>query len=100
MSTTPVSLFIKRACARPGPAAIQRPVYLYPELLRDATLVEAMKTRLDKALVERGLAASRERAQALILAGRVLVAEQSVEKPGPRWTRMPPCVCWARTCAM
>jgi 23S rRNA (cytidine1920-2'-O)/16S rRNA (cytidine1409-2'-O)-methyltransferase len=41
-----------------------------------------MKTRLDKALVERGLAGSRERAQALILAGRVLVAEQRVEKPG------------------
>jgi len=40
------------------------------------------KTRLDKALVERGLAGSRERAQALILAGRVLVAEQKVEKPG------------------
>jgi 23S rRNA (cytidine1920-2'-O)/16S rRNA (cytidine1409-2'-O)-methyltransferase len=41
-----------------------------------------MKIRLDKALVERGLAASRERAQALVLAGRVLVAEQRVEKPG------------------
>ena len=41
-----------------------------------------MKIRLDKALVERGLVASRERAQALILAGRVLVAEQRVEKPG------------------
>ena len=41
-----------------------------------------MKIRLDKALVERGLAGSRERAQALILAGRVLVAEQKVQKPG------------------
>ncbi len=40
------------------------------------------KTRLDKLLVDRGLAASRERAQALILAGRVLVEEQRVEKPG------------------
>jgi 23S rRNA (cytidine1920-2'-O)/16S rRNA (cytidine1409-2'-O)-methyltransferase len=41
-----------------------------------------MKIRLDKLMVERGLAASRERAQALILAGRVLVAEQRVDKPG------------------
>lgn len=41
-----------------------------------------MKIRLDKLLVERGLAASRERAQALILAGRVLVEEQRVDKPG------------------
>lgn len=40
------------------------------------------KIRLDKLLVERGLAASRERAQALILAGRVLVQEQRVDKPG------------------
>jgi 23S rRNA (cytidine1920-2'-O)/16S rRNA (cytidine1409-2'-O)-methyltransferase len=41
-----------------------------------------MKIRLDKALVERGLAGSRERAQALVIAGRVLVGEQRVEKPG------------------
>ncbi len=40
------------------------------------------KVRLDKLLVDQGLAASRERAQALILAGRVLVEEQKVEKPG------------------
>jgi 23S rRNA (cytidine1920-2'-O)/16S rRNA (cytidine1409-2'-O)-methyltransferase len=40
------------------------------------------KVRLDKLLVERGLAASRERAHALILAGRVLVQEQRVDKPG------------------
>ncbi len=41
-----------------------------------------MKTRLDKVMVDRGLAQSRERAQALVLAGRVLVAEQKVTKPG------------------
>ncbi|MCU1319949.1 MAG: hemolysin [Edaphobacter sp.] len=41
-----------------------------------------MKTRLDKFLVDQGHAASRERAQALILAGRVLVDEQRIDKPG------------------
>ena len=41
-----------------------------------------MKQRLDKLLFDRGLVPSRERAQALILAGKVLVDEQKVEKPG------------------
>jgi 23S rRNA (cytidine1920-2'-O)/16S rRNA (cytidine1409-2'-O)-methyltransferase len=41
-----------------------------------------LKNRLDKLLVSRGLAASRERAQALILAGKVLVDEQKVDKAG------------------
>lgn len=41
-----------------------------------------MKVRLDKLVAERGLAPSRERAQALILAGRVLVNEQKITKPG------------------
>lgn len=40
------------------------------------------KLRLDKLLVERALVPSRERAQALILAGRVLVNEQRQDKPG------------------
>ncbi|HEX4650935.1 MAG TPA: TlyA family RNA methyltransferase [Granulicella sp.] len=40
------------------------------------------KLRLDKLLVDRALVSSRERAQALILAGRVLVNEQRVDKPG------------------
>jgi len=41
-----------------------------------------LKVRLDKLLLERGLAPSRERAQALILAGKVLVNEQKLEKSG------------------
>jgi 23S rRNA (cytidine1920-2'-O)/16S rRNA (cytidine1409-2'-O)-methyltransferase len=41
-----------------------------------------VKIRLDKLLVERGLTPSRERAQALILAGKVLVNEQKIEKAG------------------
>ncbi len=41
-----------------------------------------MKVRLDKLLLERGLSTSRERAQALILAGKVLVDGQKIEKAG------------------
>ena len=40
------------------------------------------KIRLDKLLLERGLAPSRERAQALILAGKILVNGQKIEKSG------------------
>jgi 23S rRNA (cytidine1920-2'-O)/16S rRNA (cytidine1409-2'-O)-methyltransferase len=43
---------------------------------------DALKTRLDKLMVDRGLMVSRERAQALILAGKVLVDGQKVEKSG------------------
>ncbi|HWY59550.1 MAG TPA: TlyA family RNA methyltransferase [Terriglobales bacterium] len=41
-----------------------------------------MKIRLDKLLLERGLTTSRERAQSLILAGKVLVDGQKIEKAG------------------
>jgi 23S rRNA (cytidine1920-2'-O)/16S rRNA (cytidine1409-2'-O)-methyltransferase len=40
------------------------------------------KTRLDLALVERGLAESRTKAQALILAGLVFSGERRLDKPG------------------
>jgi 23S rRNA (cytidine1920-2'-O)/16S rRNA (cytidine1409-2'-O)-methyltransferase len=41
-----------------------------------------LKQRIDKLLIDRGLVPSRERAQAMVLAGRVLVNEQKVLKPG------------------
>ncbi len=41
-----------------------------------------MKARLDRLLVERGLAATREKAQALVMAGEVLVDGRKADKPG------------------
>lgn len=41
-----------------------------------------MKARIDQLLVERGLVETRERAQALILAGEVLIDGQKADKPG------------------
>ena len=46
------------------------------------TMTAGEKIRVDLLLVERGLAPSRERARAYILAGRVLISEQKVDKPG------------------
>lgn len=43
---------------------------------------KATKRRVDHLLVERGLAESRTRAQALVMAGTVFVGEQKVDKPG------------------
>ena len=42
----------------------------------------AEKLRLDKLMVERGLAPSREKAQALIMAGQVVVGDHAVDKSG------------------
>ena len=47
----------------------------------------ANKERLDIALVRRGLAPSRERARAIIMAGQVFVEDRLVDKPG---TLVPP----------
>jgi 23S rRNA (cytidine1920-2'-O)/16S rRNA (cytidine1409-2'-O)-methyltransferase len=52
----------------------------YP--LGDGNTHPTLKLRLDKLLVDRGLGASRERAQALILAGKVLVNDQKLDKAG------------------
>jgi 23S rRNA (cytidine1920-2'-O)/16S rRNA (cytidine1409-2'-O)-methyltransferase len=51
--------------------------------IRDPVVRKANeKIRLDKLLVDRGMASSRERAQALVLAGKVLVDGEKVEKSG------------------
>ena len=47
-------------------------------------MAEFPKMRLDQLLVERGLVDSRSRAQAIILAGKVLVGEQRIDKAGTR----------------
>jgi 23S rRNA (cytidine1920-2'-O)/16S rRNA (cytidine1409-2'-O)-methyltransferase len=44
------------------------------------------RERIDKLLVERGLAESRTKAQALVMAGVVLVDEQRVAKPSDQFT--------------
>lgn len=45
-----------------------------------------VKQRLDKLMVERGLAPSREKAQALIMAGQVVVGDHAAEKAGQQVT--------------
>ena len=44
----------------------------------------AEKVRIDVALVERGLASSREKAQALVMSGAVYIGEKRVDKPSER----------------
>src|SRR5580704_16599244 len=46
--------------------------------------IKIEKQRLDILLVERGLAASRQKAQAMLLAGEVHIAGQRHDKPGER----------------
>lgn len=44
--------------------------------------MKTSKFRIDQLLVERGLAESRTRAQALVMAGQVLVGDKRADKPG------------------
>lgn len=46
--------------------------------------MKPIKERLDIILFERGLAQSRQRAQAIIMSGRVLVDDEPVDKPGTK----------------
>jgi len=46
----------------------------------------SLKQRLDKLMVERGLAPSREKAQALIMAGQVVVGDHAAQKAGQQVT--------------
>lgn len=48
--------------------------------------MNSTKHRLDKLMVERGLAPSREKAQALIMAGQVVVGDHAAEKAGQQVT--------------
>jgi len=57
-------------------------IHLAHSGVRSRVEKSAHKIRLDKLLLERGLAPTRERAQALILAGKILVNGQKVEKSG------------------
>ena len=57
-----------------------------------------MKTRLDVALFERGLAKSREEAHALVLAGQVYLGEVKAEKAGQFVTEETPLVVRGDTC--
>lgn len=50
--------------------------------MSQAAMKRPAKMRADQLLMERGLADSREKARALIIAGQVLIAGQKSEKPG------------------
>src|SRR5579863_4555389 len=63
-------------------SAALRPIFEACEGKRAGAMKAVAKVRVDLLLAERGLAPSLERARALILAGRVLVHEQKVDKPG------------------
>lgn len=57
------------------------PIGRRPAVCDKIFIVMARGERIDKLLVERGFASSRTKAQALVMAGVVLVSDQRVEKP-------------------
>src|SRR5690242_8401751 len=70
---------------RPGPhraGAVRPPRRAPARTGRSHRAPEIMKSRLDRLIVERGPAESREKAQALIMAGEVIVNGQKAAKPG------------------
>lgn len=62
-----------------GPCASLSPFAAYTE-----GYIYLSKERLDKLLVQKGLVQSRERAQALILAGKVVVDDHTIDKVGAK----------------
>ena len=65
----------------PG-SLVPSPTKSRPVVSKATSQVSKGKTRVDQLLVERGLAESRARAQALILAGLVFAGQSKIAKPG------------------
>ena len=71
----------------PPPLAFDTPIP--PRLLYSGMKSKPAKKRLDQLLVERGLAESTTKAQAMILAGEVSVDDVRASKAGSRFSNTP-----------
>ena len=65
-----------------GCSGQRRRRHLKPVTLLRVSILATNKQRLDRLLVERGIVPSRQRAQAMIMAGKVLVNNRPVDKAG------------------